>query len=99
MGCCRARPVPTGVQRMDRRPAVEKSRMTSAQHGEDGVLLQRAVTKRAVAMATSADILAGVGASAPAPAQQARLRFPRTIIYHAGARAAPGSCAAERLAS
>src|SRR5215471_14109304 len=79
MGCCRARPVPTGFQRMDRRQAIEKSRMTSAQHGEDGVLLQRAVTKRAVEMATSAAISTGVGARSHAPAQQARLRCPRTI--------------------
>jgi hypothetical protein len=46
---------------MDRRQAVEKSRMTSAQYGEDGVLLQCSVTKRAVEMATSADISTGVG--------------------------------------
>src|SRR5262245_34102811 len=73
MGCCRARPVPTGLQRLDRRQAVEKSRMPSAQQGEDGGLLQRAVTKRAVAMATSAAIATGVGASSHAPAQQERL--------------------------
>src|SRR5215510_12199321 len=65
VGCCRARPVPTGFQCMDRRQAVERSRMTSAQHGEDGVLLQRSVTKRAVEMATSADISTGVGAAPP----------------------------------
>src|SRR5215470_2523514 len=99
MGCCRARSVPTGFQRLERRQAVEKSRMTSAQHGEDGVLLQRAVTKRAVEMATSAAISTGVGASSHAPAQQERLRFPRTIIHHAGARAASGSCAAARGAA
>src|SRR5262245_44473842 len=49
--------------------------MTSAQHGEDGVLLQRAVTRRAVEMATSAAISTGVGASSHAPAQQERLAF------------------------
>src|SRR5215813_8357890 len=96
MGYCRARPVPTGLQRMDRRQAVDKSKMTSAPPGEDGVLLQRAVTRRAVAMATSAAIATGVGASSHAPAPQERLRFPRTISHHAGARAAPGSGAAER---
>ena len=99
MGCCRARPVPTGFQRLDMRQAVEKARRTSAQHGEDGVLLQRSVTKRAADMLTSADISTGVGARSHAAAQQERLRFPRTIIHHAGARAAPGSCAAERCAS
>src|SRR5262245_17170102 len=84
---------------MDRRQAVEKSSMTSAPQGEDGVLLQRAVTRRAVEMATSADISTGVGASSHAPAPQEWLRFPRTIIHHAGARAAPGSCAADAACS
>ena len=78
---------------------MEKSKMTSAPQGEDGVLLQRAVTRRVVEMATAADISTGVGASSHAPTQQERLRCPRTIIHHAGARAAPGSCVAERYAS
>ena len=78
---------------------MEKARMTSAQQGEDGGLLQSAVTQRAVEMATSAAISTGVGARSPAPAQQERLRVPRTIIHDAGARAAPGSCAAERCAA
>ena len=91
--------MPTGFQRMDRRPAVEKSRMTSAQPGEDGGRLPRSMTQRAVEMTTSAAISTGVGARSHAAAQQERRRCPRTIIHHAGARAAPGSCAAERCAS
>ena len=59
---------------------MEKSRMTSAQHGEDGGRLQRAVTQRAADMLTSAAISTGVGASSHAPAQQERLRVPRTIM-------------------
>jgi len=73
--------------------------MTSAPHGEDGVLLQRAVTQRAVAMSADVAISTGVGASSHAPAPQERLRFPRTILHHAGARAAPGSCAVARGAA
>jgi len=73
--------------------------MTRAQQGEEGVLPLRAVTKRAAEMAADVAISTGVGASSHAPAQQERLRFPRTISHHAGARAAPGSCAAERWAS
>jgi hypothetical protein len=42
-------------------------------------------------MSASATMSAGVGASSHAPAQQETLRFPRNIIRHAGARAAPGS--------
>jgi hypothetical protein len=99
VGWCRARPVPTGCQRMARRQAVDKSRRTRAQQGEDGVLLQRAGTQRAVAMATSAAIATGVGASSHAPVPQERRRCPRTSIPHAGARAAPGSCAAARCAA
>ena len=72
-GLFRASPVPTGFQRMARRQAVEKSRMTSAKHGEDCALLQRLVTKRAAKMLTSADMLtstdmlAGVGGALPSP--------------------------------
>jgi len=73
--------------------------MIGAPPGEDGVLLQRAVTRRAVGMATSADIATGAGARSHASAPQERLRLPGMIIHHAGARAAPGSCAAARLAS
>jgi len=53
--------VPTGFQRTDRRQVVKKSRMTSAQHGEDCGLLQRSVPKRAAEMSADADISAGVG--------------------------------------
>ena len=78
---------------------MEKSSRTRAPQGEDGVLLQRSVTQRAVAMSADVAIPTGVGASSPAPAPQERLRCPRTSIHQAGARAAPGACAAERCAA
>src|SRR5262245_35008134 len=47
-------------------------------------------------MPAPANMLAGVGASSPAPAPQETLGCPRHSIRHAGARAAPGSCEAAR---
>src|SRR5262252_8255187 len=44
--CCRARPVPIGSQRTERRQTAEKSRMTRSTQGSDGGLLQRSVTTK-----------------------------------------------------
>ena len=49
---------------------MDKARLTSASPGEDGGLLPRAVTTRAVEMSADVAISTGVGASSQAPAQQ-----------------------------
>src|SRR5262249_23868743 len=96
---CRARPVPASSQHRDMRQSIEKSRMTSSPQGWDWCLLQRSVTKRAVEMLSSANPSADVGTSSHASVPQETLEFPRYIICHAGARAAPGPCEAGRWAS